>query len=62
MLLEAEDSEPYMCSARPEEQLQRCRNRHDVGAVHPAGIKEPRRHRGSGSNVRTCGRVGADLP
>ena len=56
-LLEAEDSEPYMCSARLEGQLQLCRIRYKVGAVHPADTKEPRRHRRPDTNVRSCGAV-----
>ncbi|MEG7522320.1 MAG: hypothetical protein M3H12_04365 [Chromatiales bacterium] len=32
-------------SAIPDGQLQLCRTRYEAGAVHPAGIKEPWRHR-----------------
>ena len=61
-LLEAEDSEPYMGSARLEGQLQLCRIRYEVGELHPTGIKEPGSHHRPDMNTRSCGGAGADLP
>ena len=59
--LEAEDSEPYTCSARPQWQFQLCRIRYKVEAVYPAGIKEPGSHHRPVTNVRSCGGEWADL-
>ena len=47
-------------SARPDGQFQLCRV--EVGAVHPAGIKEPGRHCRPDTNVTSGGGVKADLP
>ena len=34
-----------VCNAMPGEHIHRCRTKYEVGAVHEAGIREPRKHR-----------------
>ena len=51
-----------ICFARPDGQVQLCRTRYEIGAVHPVGIKEPGTHCRPDTKVIHGSGVGADLP